>query len=599
MKHNLMAAAAVLAILTANGAARADSADIQALKAQSAALKKQNAALEARLQQLEKRQAVQATQASGGQPAPTSFLGADLSGIKGPAGCALPALDGPLTFCGITVFGTIDAGLNYASMGLPLNNKYYNGDQLINKNARGAQFGLLPNGLSNTELGVKGSQEIWNGWSGVFMASTYINPQSGQLQNAPGSLVENNGLNRNVVSINGDGSRGGQAFNNQLYVGVSNKEYGQLTFGRHTSLSNDLVGAYDPAKSNAFSPIGYSGGYAAALGQGALTRWDNSLKYRVEYPVSQGLGARFGLMYKFIDGNGGSNVGTSYSGTVTNTYPAGYPQYFASHNDAGQISLGGSYGGLDVDGALGYYHQAVNSSSLTAAQLAGTSTFTSSQFTASHGNQTTTTLLNANANTLAGTVADTTGGVIGAKYTWNQFKLYAGWAHTIFHNPADQIGIGAESAQGGYILSSVNNGSYPHARLQDTFWTGVKYAYDPKTEFVVAYYLVNQNGYGWAANTTGVSNTASTSLATCSLPAYINNVNGATVNGTKYAYQASPRSSTCSGQLNVVSGYVDYHFNKRFDVYAGLMYSVVTGGLASGYINPNNWSPSIGARFTF
>src|ERR1700678_1403669 len=38
--------------------------------------------------------------------------------------------------------------------------------------------------------------------------------------------------------------------------------------------------------------------------------------------------------------------------------------------------------------------------------------------------------------------------------------------------------------------------------------------------------------------------------------------------------------SSCAGTLDEVSFYGDYHFTKRFDVYAGIAYSQVTGGLA-------------------
>jgi hypothetical protein len=206
---------------------------------------------------------------------------------------------------------------------------------------------------------------------------------------------------------------------------------------------------------------------------------------------------------------------------------------------------------------------------------------------------------NANGNTLAAVAADTTGGLLAAKYTWNQFKFFAGWSHQIYHNPSNNVGIGAQNDQGGYTLSQVNNANYPNARLLDVIWVGARYAYDPKTDFAVGYYHANQNGYGFAPNTLGVSNTGSASLATCSLPAYIANTSGATINGTKYAYQAAPRSGTCSGQLNAVSAYADYHFTKRFDIYGGIMYSVVTGGLASGYFNPNNIAPTVGVRYTF
>ena len=92
---------------------------------------------------------------------------------------------------------------------------------------------------------------------------------------------------------------------------------------------------------------------------------------------------------------------------------------------------------------------------------------------------------------------------------------------------------------------------------------------------------------------------AATSLATCNLPIYVNNANGVTINGVKYAYQAAPRSGTCAGTIDTVSGYVDYHFTKRFDVYGGMMYSVMGGGLASGFYNVNNFAPTVGARFTF
>jgi predicted porin len=608
MKNKFMAAAAVVAILTATGAARADdTSEIRAIKAQSEALKKQNAALEARLNRLEKEQTAQAKTLAQAPAGANTFMAADLGSIKGviPT-CALPALDGPLTFCGITIFGTIDAGLGWVNNGLPINSKFYQGNESVvaTKNASHPYFGIVPNGLSTSTLGVKGTQEIWNGWSGVFMASTNINPQSGQLANGAGSLVDQNGVNRNNQSLSGAGSRGGQAFNDQLYVGVANKEFGQLTFGRHRSFGTDLAIAYDPAASNAYSLIGYSGTYAAGIGNTENARWDDSLKYRVEFPVGEGFNGRFGLMYKFMDGNSGTNLGNTatYSATscpTGSTITGVCVQNYATHNDAGQVALGASYGGLDVDGVLGYYHQSISPAALSTSQLAGTSTFTSNIFTAAHGNQTTVTTGNANAGTLAGTAEDTAGGAVAAKYTWNQFKFYAGWAHAVLNNPKDQVGIGSQTDQGGYILSSVNNGAFPHTRLLDTFWVGARYAYTAQLDFAIGYYHVNQNGYGWAANTPGVLNTAATSLATCNLPAYINTAAGVTINGTKYLYQAAPRSSACSGQFNQIGGFVDYHFNKRFDIYGGMAYSVATGGLASGYINPNNWSPTIGARFTF
>lgn len=559
MKTRLMAAVAAIAVMTATGAARAESADVATLKAQAAELKKQNEQLEQRLSKLEAQPA---------RPAASSFMAADLPVLKDIAPMCPPlSLDGPLTFCGITVFGTVDAGLGWASYGLPTNGKFYLGDSLINKNANHSYFGVAPSGLSQTTIGIKGSTEILPGISGVFWASTGINPQSGQLANAPGSVVDQNGLNRNAYSNNGDGSRGGQAFNDQLYAGLSSKTYGQLTFGRHKTLTNDLIGKYDPAGgSYAFSVIGYSGTPVAGLGLTENARVDDSLKYTVNYGI-----AHFGAIYKFADGNGGCN----YLGVPS---IAGYPQNcYTTKNDLGQVGAGFTYAAFNFDAVMGYSHQATSVSPLSSAQaFTGASTFTPNA-----GKAVTST--GVNNGTLAASITDNTGFALAGNYTFNQWKFYAGWAHVIYHNPKDNVGIGAQNEQGGYVLSTVNNASLPNAKLLDTVWVGTKYAYNEKTDIVGAFYMEHQNAYGTAAN-----------LATCSLPAYI------AYSPYKPALnQTTPRSGACSGNLYGVSTYVDYHFNKRFDIYGGLMYSSTTGGLAAGYFSASNWAPTVGARFTF
>ncbi|WP_294536910.1 porin [uncultured Rhodoblastus sp.] len=579
MKHKFMAAAAVISLMTATGVSHAQTAAVTTLKQEADALKKQNEALELRLNKLEKQQAAQAA----AQPAPSSFMAADLSSLKGVLpSCALPVPDGPLTFCGITVFGTIDAGVGYTNHGLPINGNLYLGDAVLNSKARNAYFGISPNNLSVSVLGIKGATEILPGLSGVFWASTNINPQSGRLANAPGSQVDNNGASVFNYSNNGDGSRGGQAFNDQLFVGLSSPTFGQLTFGRHRTFATDLVGAYDATGgASAFSLIGYSGSYVSGQAFTGNGRWDNSFKYRVEYgPVHAG------AMYKFADGNGGSNYGSAGGNVcLTAATAAGCSastlvgQVFATpKNDAAQFSLGGSYAHFDIDGVIGYYHQAITTSILSATQAGGVDTFVSNT-----GLRTVTTGNN-NANTLATTsVSDATAGAIGAKYTWEQFKFYAGWSHIILHNPANNVGIGADNAQGGYVLSSVTNNSFYTAKLLDTFWVGAKYAYNPQTDIVAEYQHVNQNGYGSPAN-----------LLTCG-NATINPVTG----GSTLANGTAARSGACSGSINSGSVFVDYHFTKRFDVYGGVLVNYYSGGLAAGYFYTSNVAPTVGARFTF
>jgi hypothetical protein len=101
----------------------------------------------------------------------------------------------------------------------------------------------------------------------------------------------------------------------------------------------------------------------------------------------------------------------------------------------------------------------------------------------------------------------------------------------------------------------------------------VKYAYDGKTDITVSYYRQWQNDFRVPS--------------TCS--------------------PAAGFRSSCSGYLNEVSLYTDHHFTKRFDAYAGIAYSNVSGGLAIAiphgpgvpYNYNTNIAPTIGGRFAF
>lgn len=528
--------------------------DLSLLKQQAAELRRQNKHLDARLKTLEAKQNARGETVKALSP-PESFVA---QAAKDP----LAALkdEGPVTWNGITAFGSIDAGLGWVSHGSPENPTAYFGESYMLKNANRSYFGIAPNNLAQSTLGLKGSQEILPGLSGVFMASTGFVPTSGRLADGPGTVVSNNGLNRQSYSLNGDGSRGGQPFNDELYVGLSSPTFGQLTFGRQRSFALDLVPIYDPVGGGyAFSVVCFSGTVASGLGSPETPRWDDALKYRLTYgPV------RFGVMYKFADGNGGGNIGNAGGAPAAGSTLTG-AHFFQPKNDAGQILLGASYGALDVDGALGYYHQAVAiGNPLSSAQLAGASSFTDNT------GLTTLTSGNANANTISGVATDNTGWMIGAKYTWTQFKFFAGWAHSIINNPSNNVGVGAQNDQGGYIFSTISNFSIPHTKLLDTEWVGAKYLYDSKTDFTLSYFHVGQNRYGSAAQ-----------IATCA-----------------YSPQNS-RAAQCAGEINAASLYADYHFTKRFDIYAGLMVFNISGGMSSGYLYYTNWAPTAGVRYTF
>src|SRR5208282_172860 len=101
----------------------------------------------------------------------------------------------------ITLYGAYDVGVGWVSHGLPEKGYKYEGEALVNRNGYQHLFLIAPNNLSQTDLGIRGKEELLAGWSVVFNASTGINPQSGLLANASKTDIINNGLPRSSYSI--------------------------------------------------------------------------------------------------------------------------------------------------------------------------------------------------------------------------------------------------------------------------------------------------------------------------------------------------------------------------------------------------------------
>src|SRR6202167_561630 len=146
----------------------------------------------------------------------------------GPAGCASEheffATDCPLTWHGITLYGTYDVGVGWVSHGLPENGYNYEGESLVNRNGNHSQFLIAPNNLSQSGLGVRVREEVMPGLAVVANASTGINPQSGRLADMGATMTSNAGLPRSSYSFAGDGARAGQALYGEFYCGASSAQ---------------------------------------------------------------------------------------------------------------------------------------------------------------------------------------------------------------------------------------------------------------------------------------------------------------------------------------------------------------------------------------
>jgi predicted porin len=476
------------------------------------------------------------------------------------SGHELATTDCALTWHGITLYGAYDVGVGWVSHGLPENGYNYEGASLVNRNGSQHRFLVAPNNLQQTGLGIRGKEEFQPGWSVVFNASTGINPQSGLLANASKTDIINNGLPRSSYSYAIDGARAGQVFNDEIYGGVSSARFGTLTFGRERSLGTDVMLLYDPASgSYDFSYIGYNGTMAGG-GDTENSRWDDAVKYRITYGP-----AHFAAMYKFADGSGGC-YSPSAAWTATTCAPE------SAHNNAYGFDLGGNYRKFSADIVPQHYNQAIS----VLNPLLGPQSVTQSY-------QSTTDSINTNTinggvnlidpnDTVYGIVTDNYAIMGAAKYTGDQFRFFAGYEYIWQNNPKNPLGVGAAD-QGGYIMSGVEDNNLDSEKLVQIWWTGVKYAIDRKTDITVSWYEQRQNDFRYPK--------------TCSPTA---------------AFRSS-----CAGNLNEGSLFVDHHFTKRFDGFAGFAYSYVNGGLAIAiphgpgvpYNYNNNFAPTIGGRFSF
>ena len=494
---------------------------------------------------------------------------------KTPDACAsgheFATTDCALTWHGVTVYGAYDVGVGWVSHGLPENGYNYEGESLVNRNGYQHRFVVAPNNLSQTGLGIRGKVQFADGWYVVFNGSAGINPQSGLLANASKTDIINNGLPRSSYSIAIDGARAGQPFNDQYYGGISSTHFGELTFGRQRSLGTDAMLLYDPAGgSYAFSYIGYNGTMAGG-GDTEDSRWDDTVKYRIGYgPV------HFGAMYKFADGSGGcysASAGWTASGPDACT-----PE--SAHNNAWGFDLGGDIGRrsgkFSADFVFQHYNQAISvlnpllgPQSLSAPYQSTTDSINTNPINGGAGLGPN--LIDTN-NTVYGIVTDNNAAMVAAKYAGERFKLFAGYEYIWQNNPSRPLGVGA-SDQGGYIMSGVEDNNLDSEKLVNIWWTGAKYTYRSKTDFTFAWYQQRQNDFR--------------------LPPACNASAG---------FRAS-----CAGTLNEGSLYTDHHFTKRFDGFAGIAYSYVSGGLAIAiphgpgvtYNSDNNFAPTIGGRFTF
>lgn len=373
-----------------------------------------------------------------------------------------------LTFAGITVWGTIDVGFVAQTAGTPLGSVYWGVNYLpvtapvLNK----PLVSLAPNATAVSSVGIKIDEDLWQGWRAIGAFDTGFNPLTGELADACASIVQANGKPASQTTW-GDGSRCGQAFNGNAYLGLSHPIYGTLTVGRQDPFAAALWD-YDPLAGSALSMIGWLPSLAGGQGVSEAGRWDNSIKYKFDAgPVHAGVMYTQGSAQSAIHGYGiGADIGATWRG-------------------------------FSIDGV--YTHQ-VDGIVSTAFGVGGCGT-----------------ALTPSCDTLSATAVNTDGLEILTKYVYefggnirdggprDKLTFYAGYEQIKYMDPSDPQ-VAGDLTVNDYVLGSVNNTAYLFGqRVRQVGWGGVRYDTGPWS-LELGYYHMHVPYYATSASSTPCSN---------------------------------------------------------------------------------------------
>lgn len=497
----------------------------------------------------------------------------------------------PTTWYGLSLYGTLDMGGSYQTHGSPFDPNFPTGSQyMVGSGGTGATnrnpgFYAAPNGLSQSNIGIKWNEPVGAGWAFVGQAGLAFDPYSLLLANAPQSMQNGIGGAQNTQAIPEDSSRWGW-LSDQIYAGASSGTYGTLTFGRQNTLLNDAIVAYDPmGASYAFSPIGYSG-KAAGSGDTEDARWTTAIKYRVNVPTVFGsirlaVMGQPGFGYGAYNPNQGAVAG-GIGGDVQHLGTGVLSVDFFGTWEKDAVNITDSYGSTGT--AFGPTQTMV---------LGWPTTFPAAFLKATISNQTS---FMATAKYSFGSYSSAP--VIGKAPpapSGIPLTLYAGYEWIQFANPSDPqsafyddgfqfVSVQAATAHGTVPSANgtaINNNSFNANcgrgvgctdEIFQIIWAGAKYGITKDLDIIGAYYHYIQDQF--VISKPGTTNSC--------------------VAGTE-----TSANSRCAGWYDAYSVVLDWRFLPKWDVYIGTMYSAAYGAIAFGDIVRNDLSTTAGVRFRF
>lgn len=461
--------------------------------------------------------------------------GLALLAASAPQVMAQASTEDSLTWHGITLYGIVDVGLQYDTHGAPISDYYPAGSNDI------VQSDSNRSVFGVTPSNLSQSRVGLQGLEPIPGVGDWSGVFKLEVFFNPQSGEISDALKSLTVN-------NGVALANRS-VGIDSSVAGQIFQQSFAGLSSPTFGTITFGRQNTLLADGvgkYDPNYASqafsviglsgTAGGGGDTQ-DRRLDDSLKYVATFNQLVHVGALYKFNQSTGGGN-------------------------NAVQGELGFDYAGLSIDAFYSKVNDAILAGILSPAQVALLPTL--AQPVVPPAVPVPGSLGLTVSNSVTGTVSDNTTFSVMGLYDMGAPKFFIGYEHIKFANPTTPLLPGYTDI-GGYKLAFVNNTAYDNAKILQVYWAGVRYAVVPDLELTAAYYGYHQNAYGTGAN------------AGCTTSV----------------------SGTCSGTLDAVSFDADYRLTKRFDVYAGLMYSIVYDGLAANYINRINVDPTIGIRYKF
>lgn len=453
---------------------------------------------------------------------------------------------GTITLGGVTVYGVLDFSLAYQQHGTPPS-PYQNGNYLISKNDGGSSLNVTNNAVSQSTIGLKFNQPLdrfrLKDVALVGSAQSYIQPSFGFLEDTCRSLVRANGTGDAVgTPSNADSSFCGQTFGGDLYAGLKSRQWGELRYGRQSSVLNADFRQYDPqALSFANSPFGIAGTYGGGIGVPQDKVWNNAIQYVETIGVVHGA-----IEYRFSgQGMGGRAlmIGAGAEGR-------------------------GALKGLQFDGTWGHFNDGIVLSSLTSSTAATPASGSCQSLGISLANCISTNILNA-------TVSDDTGWALMtranlARLHVPKVTIMAGYQNVQLANPRHTLPSGYRTI-GNYMLNFTTTTftSYTTDKYFHISWAGLHWQATKKLKASPAIYHFNQPTYVRAG-------------AVCTNPKA----------GTSTAAQ-------CASSMTWVSAILDYQLARRLDAYTSYSYDQETGGMTNGDANTSTNNLVSGVRFSF